>query len=566
MIMSQKSNVKQRVEPTNPSDLSLTDQQSTNTTTIRPLSPRYYLRSRDPPHPSAFSRPVPENHEFNRLAILEPQDTAGLSIAAYISPRRSRTPPLDTNNRVISPIRLSTPPPLRHNSNIQSWSADRLKTTFDNFRQINSDPVVRRPVAEDYIPLPDRLTTPARILEFTNHSTPPPQDPIQLPPAAANADRSQTLNILPFYSEDNIPQHNSIVPPAATLFTRPDSRELSDISEINSDILNALSADDADVEIQTAIRLTNTVIEERSRLFTEIDDLRRDFVALQRCIQLRNMEHRPERLQPNLDSVRPRFSMDDHRPSQIRPDDDAIRVPTRDTMHLPPTDFSSRPRQFRSFPSAPANTPNRIINPVAAAFKPEPFNGRNTFNANNWWQKFKMYIDLAQVDETLHCSILRLLLVGDAETWYNSLTNETQNNFRQLEEAFKNQYIDPTSNKFAMLSDLRVRVQGHHESLRTFLTEAGARLKAMGYPRELWLDLIYPVLLPSIQNVLQGFATHITDFDELLTECDRMERTARSVQPPPTALAAINAAQLLPFQNNDSSLIESIDKLQASIA
>jgi hypothetical protein len=50
-----------------------------------------------------------------------------------------------------------------------------------------------------------------------------------------------------------------------------------------------------------------------------------------------------------------------------------------------------------------------MINPAAAAFKPEPFNGRNTFNANNWWQKFKMYIDLAQVDETLHCSILRLL-------------------------------------------------------------------------------------------------------------------------------------------------------------
>jgi hypothetical protein len=117
-----------------------------------------------------------------------------------------------------------------------------------------------------------------------------------------------------------------------------------------------------------------------------------------------------------------------------------------------------------------------------------------------------------------------------------------------------------------MLSDLRVRVQGHHESLRTFLTEARARLKAMGYPRELWLDLIYPVLLPSIQTVLQGFAPHITDYDELLTECDRMERTAKSVQPLPTAMSAINAAQLLPFQTTDPSLMESIDKLQASIA
>jgi hypothetical protein len=103
------------------------------------------------------------------------------------------------------------------------------------------------------------------VLEFTNHSTPRPQAPVQHPPATGSADRSQTLNILPFYSEDNIPQHNSIVPPAATLFTRPDSLELSDISEINSDIINNLPADDADVEIQTAIRLTNTVIEERSR-------------------------------------------------------------------------------------------------------------------------------------------------------------------------------------------------------------------------------------------------------------------------------------------------------------
>jgi hypothetical protein len=45
-----------------------------------------------------------------------------------------------------------------------------------------------------------------------------------------------------------------------------------------------------------------------------------------------------------------------------------------------------------------------------------------------------------------------------------------------------------------MLSDLRMRVQGSNESLRSFLTEAGAKLKAMGYPREIWLDLIYPAL------------------------------------------------------------------------
>jgi hypothetical protein len=163
---------------------------------------------------------------------LEPREQSGLSIAAYISPCRALTPPIDNSNRVISHIRTSTPPPLKYNSLIQAWSADRLKSNFGNFIKVNTDPAVRRPVADDYIPLPDRLTTPARVLEFTNHSTPRPQVPIQHPPATGSADRSQTLNTLPFYLEDHIPQHNSIAPPAATLFTRPDSLELSDISEI----------------------------------------------------------------------------------------------------------------------------------------------------------------------------------------------------------------------------------------------------------------------------------------------------------------------------------------------
>jgi hypothetical protein len=429
--MSPKSTVKQKVEPTNPSDILSTDHQSIIFTNAEPNSSRYNLRSRDSHRPSAFYKPAAAIHDLQPITGSQPQESSGLSIAGYISPRRAITAPIDQNNRIISPIRITTPPPLKYNSLIQAWSSDRIKSNIGNFRQINTDPPVRQLVVDDYIPLPERLNIQPRVLDFTNHSTPRPQAPVQHPPATGSADKSQTLNILPFYTEEDIPQHNSIIPPANPLLTRPDSLELSDISEINSDLLNDLAADDADVEIQTAIRLTNTVIAERSRLFDEINDLRQDLVALQRCHRVQNMESRTERIQPNLDSVRSRVSIDDNRPQPIRLDDEAMRVPPRDTMHLPTTDFSCRPRTARTFPSAPVNTPNRTINPAAVAFKPEPFNGRNTFNANNWWQKFKMYTDLAQVDETLHCSILRLLLVGDAKTWYNSLTNETQNNFRQ---------------------------------------------------------------------------------------------------------------------------------------
>jgi hypothetical protein len=51
-----------------------------------------------------------------------------------------------------------------------------------------------------------------------------------------------------------------------------------------------------------------------------------------------------------------------------------------------------------------------------------------------------------------------------------------------------------------MLADLRMRIQGCNESLRSYLTEAGAKLKAMNYPRELWLDFIYPTLQPTVQT------------------------------------------------------------------
>jgi hypothetical protein len=142
--------------------------------------------------------------------------------------------------------------------------------------------------------------------------------------------------------------------------------------------------------------------------------------------------------------------------------------------------------------------------------------GRNPHNAASWWQKLKGYLDLAEVDDAACCSLLRLLLTDEAETWFNSLRTETQTNFVALEQAFKAQYILPMTNKFTMLADLRMRIQGCNEILRSYLTKAGAKLKAMNYPRDLWLDFIYPTLQPMVQTLLAGFAS-----DNGLTLCNR---------------------------------------------
>jgi hypothetical protein len=127
-------------------------------------------------------------------------------------------------------------------------------------------------------------------------------------------------------------------------------------------------------------------------------------------------------------------------------------------------------------------------------------------------------------------------LTNEAETWFNSLRTEAQTNFNSLEQAFKAKYILPLTNRFTMLADFRMRIQGCIESLRSYLNEAGAKLKAMNYPRELWLDFIYPTLQPKVQTLLTGFAS----FDSLLQDCDRIERMVKTMTPAPPSTFSIN--------------------------
>jgi hypothetical protein len=147
-------------------------------------------------------------------------------------------------------------------------------------------------------------------------------------------------------------------------------------------------------------------------------------------------------------------------------------------------------------------------------------------------------------------------LTDEAETWFNSLRTETQTNFHALEQAFKAQYMLPLTNRFTMLADLRSRIQGCNESLRSYLTEAGAKLKAMNYPRELWLDFIYPTLQPTVQTLLTGFASENGSFDSLLQDCDRIERMAKTMTPTPPPTFSVNSVNSETKLNTRAILIQ----------
>jgi hypothetical protein len=208
------------------------------------------------------------------------------------------------------------------------------------------------------------------------------------------------------------------------------------------------------------------------------------------------------------------------------------------------------------FPSAPPQYRGRTINPAAAFFKPEPFNGRNPHHAASWWQKLKGYLDLADVDDAACCSLLGLLLTDEAENGFNSLRTETQTTFNALAQAFDAQYILPLSTRFTMLADLRMRLQGCNESLRSYLTKAGAKLKVMNYSRELWLDFIYPTLQPTIQTLPTGFSSENGSFDSLLNDNERIERMAKTMNPTPLSTLSTNAFNSEIEHNNHAFLFQ----------
>jgi hypothetical protein len=87
------------------------------------------------------------------------------------------------------------------------------------------------------------------------------------------------------------------------------------------------------------------------------------------------------------------------------------------------------------------------------------------------------------------------------------------------------------------------------------LTEAGAKLKAMGYPRDIWLDLIYPALHPSVQSLLTGFAAENGSYDLLLNDCDRIERMSKSVCPTQQTFT-VNALYVDPDRPKQTTLLQ----------
>jgi hypothetical protein len=80
---------------------------------------------------------------------------------------------------------------------------------------------------------------------------------------------------------------------------------------------------------------------------------------------------------------------------------------------------------------------------------------------------FISYLHLAQPSEEEKCRLLRMQLIGDAETWYSTLDDLPQNDFGLTEVVLDGHFIKQNQSK--QITDLRNRFHAQNETVWSVL-------------------------------------------------------------------------------------------------
>ena len=210
--------------------------------------------------------------------------------------------------------------------------------------------------------------------------------------------------------------------------------------------------------------------------------------------------------------------------------------------------MAQAPDNLADQPAAPLENNNLNQLPLLAFnFRPQSFDGILLENSNKWLDKFERYANLAQANNEGRCTLLGLLLTGIAETWFNSLPNDTKTKYDNLRVAFRDKFVNaPASLMQRQLSTLQ-RVQQPSESVDAYFTEARAKLIAHNFPEELCITLLLKGLRADIQSVVLQHQP-FNNVDDLLSKARHIEvalRAAPQIPSPASAFAAVSKSDLM---------------------
>ena len=174
-------------------------------------------------------------------------------------------------------------------------------------------------------------------------------------------------------------------------------------------------------------------------------------------------------------------------------------------------------------------------------FNPPHFNGESRDQANTFWQKFLRYTKAHNIQGNERSTIFGLLVSDTAELWYNALPEQTRNNFEQLEQAFKAQYVNAPAQDFKRKIDMLKCKQLVNESVDSYFTKTLSQFDGQSLPLDLRLALLIDGLQPSLRAVVLQHGPYDA-VSSLLDRCRRVESSLTTADPSGTTHSFVTSA------------------------
>jgi len=132
---------------------------------------------------------------------------------------------------------------------------------------------------------------------------------------------------------------------------------------------------------------------------------------------------------------------------------------------------------------------------------PPVFSGGSSQDPADWMRRFQNYCVYKNMSEGQMCNLFRVMLVGDAADWLETLAlEEGFTTFDELRQAFFSRYRSPEVMKYKSARDIFSRTQGEAESVDSFIDKMLKSAKVVGLTGEILQFAILHGLRPHIAN------------------------------------------------------------------
>ena len=182
---------------------------------------------------------------------------------------------------------------------------------------------------------------------------------------------------------------------------------------------------------------------------------------------------------------------------------------------------------------------------ITTSFKPVSFNGLHPEIAGRWWRNFDRYATLSGIQGNDRCNLVGLLLTGSAEIWFNSLPQQTRDDYAALEAAFREKFIAAAHTQIQRQMAVLSRTQRVGETFDEYITEARSKIIDYNYDPQLQMTLLINGLRPEIKSAVMQHLP-FADIDAFVTKARHVE----------SALASQNVLSIPGYTSNLAKLEE----------